>query len=457
MSAELIAQEAVDRDVIEQLPPALRSWMTLERFHLHKANLFQNPSRDPGFDRRYFPQHSRPFRLPCYWVRRKYLYVHGGQDGEIDQLRFSSGSSVDERILLPIHPSALNDFQPFLTDTDARDANVGGVCFWALPTSSTRTLLVWPEGAGHQALFVKTSLHSPIFGNRRVTRIKIGRAVGLDKLTREASAQLPPELHVLPEVVGFSPRHALDSGAMVRLVPREIKDGRTWVAPLFSLLGGDEGRVPLLLALLERTDMEPVRFVDELLCASFAPLWVDLTLRHGLILEAHGQDLLLGLSSEGVPSGHFYYRDLEGLQVDWELRRYRGWPTPDLPNAWAWRQTYGTWGHTYGDFLWYKWRVSLFGYLRLVLSEVEAALREWHERGLVRGPKCEEGEITMLFSRHVFAAIERLFNAPMGEPYDIHRSLLRFLIALLKLRKAAMQDSPLNHRCTTSPATSFAS
>lgn len=450
MTVEPIAWETDGRDIIEQLPAGLRNWLTLERFHLHKADLFQNCPKDSGFDPRYFPQHCQPFRLPCYWVARKDLYVYGCQHEAMDRQPFSAGSSPDERILFPIHPSVLGDFQSFLSNVDAGDARVDGPCLWALPTSSTRTLLVWPEGAGDQAVFVKTSLHSQILGDRRITRIRAGRSVGLNRLIDQQRAQLPPELHVVPEVLGLATRHALDSGALIRLVPSEIKDGRALVAPLFSLLGGDGGRVPLLLTLLERTDMEPVRFVDALLCASFAPLWVDLTFRHGLILEAHGQDLLLGLSAQGVPSGQFYYRDLEGLQVDWELRLRRGWPEPDLPNGWAWRETYGTWGYRYCDFIWYKWEISLFDYLRFVLGEVELSLREWHERGLVRGPKCREGELTMLFSHHIFSAIERLFNAPMGVPYDILRSMNRFLIALLKFRRATMQGSSADQRCMAS-------
>jgi len=305
-------------------------------------------------------------------------------------------------------------------------------------------LLVWPDGDGHQAVFVKTSLLSPIFGDRRVTRIRAGRSMGLNRLVQQAGEQLPSRLHILPEVFGFSPRNELDSGAVIRLVPPEATEGHVQVAPLFSLLGGDDGRVPLLLTLLQRSDTEPVRFVDELLCASFAPLWAELTFRHGLILEAHGQDLMLGLSAQGVPSGHFYYRDLEGLQVDWELRRHRGLRLPELPNGWAWRETYGTWGYNYCDFVWYKWHISLYDYLRFVLAEVESSLREWHERGLVRGPKCQEGELTMLFSHHLFAALERLLNTSLGVRYDIMRSLKRFLIGLLKLRKEVLQDRPVS-------------
>lgn len=444
MSAERIARKAadpniVDPRIVEQLPAGLRYWLTLERFHLHKADQFQNRSQDPGFDPRHFPQHCQPFRLPCYWVPRKYLFVHACTHEAMNRQPFAAGSSPEERVLFPIHPSVIDDFRPFLESVDARDARVDGPCLWALPTSSTRTLLAWPEGAGDQAVFVKTSLHSDILGNRRITRIRAGCSVGLNRLIEQQRTRLPPQLRVLPEVLGLSTRRSLDSGAVIRLVPSEIKDGSATAAPLFSLLGGDEGRVPLLLTLLERTDKEPVQFVDELLCSSFAPLWADLTFRHGLILEAHAQDLLLGLSAQGDPTGHFYYRDLEGLQVDWELRSHRGWPEPDLPNRWAWRETYGTWGYPFCDFLWYKWQISLFHYLRMVLFEVEASLRQWHDRGMVRGPKCGAGELTMLFSRHLFAALERLFNRSLGPPHDLLGSLPRFVIELLRLRKAALQ------------------
>jgi hypothetical protein len=434
MSAEII-----EREVVEQLPRALGAWMMLERFQLHKQHIFQNTARDPAFDIRYFPQNCRPFLLPCYWLPRKCLYVRGEQAPAAEQLSFFAGAAAQERVLFPIHPSAVDHYRTFLREVEACDAVAEGLCIWAVPTSSTRTLLAWPDGAGHRAVFIKTSLHSPIFGDRRVSRMKVARSIGLDQVVRDARSTLPGALHFLQEIVGFSPRGTPDSGAVIRRVPQEIIDGRVQVAPLFSLLGGGERRQPVLLALLERSGMEPVRWVEQVLCASFAPLWLEMSMRHGLIIEAHAQDLLLGLDTQGLPSGHFYYRDFEGLQVDWELRRANGWPAPhDMPGAWAWRETYGTWGYRYCDFPWYKWRISLYNYLHFVLNEVEVSLREWHERGLLRGVSCEDGEITMLFSRHMFAAIEKMFGVRVEAPYNIHRSLNRFVALLLKHRTAAI-------------------
>ncbi|HWK52651.1 MAG TPA: IucA/IucC family C-terminal-domain containing protein, partial [Steroidobacter sp.] len=159
-------------------------------------------------------------------------------------------------------------------------------------------------------------------------------------------------------------------------------------------------------------------------------------LRHGLILEAHAQDLLLGLSADGMPTGHWYYRDFEGLQVDWRLRRACGHPPPDdLPHAWVWRETYDTLGHRYCDFVWYKWRTSLQHYLHHVLNEIEISLRRWHERGLIDGPDIQPGELTLRFSRHLFDAVAGHFDVAAGPRYNINGALNRFLASVFELRK----------------------
>ncbi|GFE81643.1 hypothetical protein GCM10011487_36430 [Steroidobacter agaridevorans] len=430
------AQPIDDQDVIGQLPAGLQQWLALERFHLHKVDLFQNRSRDPAFDPRYLPQNCGAFRLPCFWVRRKYLQIYGRQAANGGELQLFSGHGLDERVLLPIHPSSLDHYRKFLSDVDAVEASKQGVCIWAVPTSSTRTLLAWQDRAPGTALFVKTSLQSPMFGDRRLYLRTVGRSVGFSGLMQSARADLPATLDYLSESVGFVPRSLPDSGAIVRSIPEEIKQGRILVAPLFSLLGGDGGHVPLLLTLLERSGMPPRQLVEETLCAPFARLWLDMSLRLGLVLEAHAQDLMLMLAPDLTPLGRFLYRDFEGLQVDWELRRRRGLLSPaDMPHAWSWRETYNTWGYPFSEFVWYKWRISLFNYLYFILADVETSLREWHERGLIDDWQCEPDEVTLIFSRHLFEALEEMFGIRVKTEYNVYRHLNRFLMLLLDVRK----------------------
>lgn len=424
----------VDQDVTQQLSSALQSWLRLERHQLHRPDIFFDTARDPCFDARYLPQNSRPFSLPCYRVPRRDLFVVTRGDSD-EQFSLGVAASNRDEILFPIHPTALDRYRGFLSDVGARDASLEAR-LWAVPTSSIRTLLVWPDGQADRARFVKTSLLARIVGERPVSRMRVARAIGFARIIEAASDTLPGNLHFIAETGGFSPRQGLDAGAIVRPVPQEILSGEARVAPLFSLIGGDEEHVPLLLRMLQKTTKQPLQFVDDILCASFASLWVEMALRHGVILEAHAQDLLLGLSADGMPSGHWYYRDFEGLQVDWRLRRACGHPPPDdLPHAWAWRETYDTLGHRYCDFVWYKWRTSLQHYLHHVLNEIEISLRRWHQRGLIGGPDIQAGELTLRFSRHLFDGVGGHFNGEAGPRYNIYGALNRFLASLSVLRK----------------------
>jgi hypothetical protein len=433
-------QESDGAAAVAQLPAALQRWMTLERFHLHQVEKFQRMSRDPSFDTAYLPQNGGVFRLPTYRVSRRHLHSLGGQPKNTDAMRFVTGEESQEQVLFPIHPTALGHYREFLLNARACDVAQEGLCIWAMPTSSSRTLLAWLDGAPQSAVFVKTSLYSPLFGDRRIRRAQASRSVTLSAMLDSEADELPHALAHLPEILAFTTRQAPHTGAIVRAIPDAIKTGRVRLAPLFSLLGSSGDHVPLLLTILERTGMPPLQFVHDVLCKPFAQLWLELSMNFGWILEAHGQDLLLELSPELDFQGRFHYRDFEGLQVDWQLRRWLGRATPPgMPHAWEWHDAYDSLGnYPYCGLLWYKWRTSLFQYLHFVLHETEASLREWHRRGLIGGRVCAEDEATAIFSGYLFAALEQMFNVRVGPPYNVYRFLNRFLLLLTRLRRQAL-------------------
>ncbi len=432
----MLQEERVNTDVLEQLPCSLRQQLTYERFHLHRPEMFQDRSRDPAFDPKYFPQNCGPVLLPCYWIERRHLHVFGAQANVADEIGFFSGDGPKAAVLLPMHPASVAHYQELLVKLAARDAARDGLRIWGVPTSSTRTFLAWPDRVPERALFVKLSLHSPIFGDRRLHTWKVARSVGLSTLVQESLEHLPGGLGYFPESFGFAPRRMPDSGVIVRSIPQPIKANQWLVAPLFALMGGDQAQ-PLLLTVMEQTGMRPLEFLEEILCAKFARLWLEMTLRHGLILEAHAQDLMLAMSPDLRTLGDFYYRDFEGLQVDWELRSRRGLSMPaNMPNSFAWHETYATWGFRYGHLIWYKLRISLLQYLHFVLAELEQMLRSWQERGILGGARFNEDELTAMFSRKMIELIYELFDVRVRTGYNIHRHLNQFVLQLLSVRKA---------------------
>jgi hypothetical protein len=436
MKSEMFGNE----EVIRQLPLSLRRFLNFERYHLHKADHFLDPSADTDFDARYFPGKCGAFKLPCYWIPREYLHVYGDQ---IEDEELSVVSDCGEKILFAIHPTATKHYGEFLRTARAQDVEeIRGQRVWAVPTSSTRTLLAWPDQCPQEAVFIKTSLHSPVLGDRRLQIADVARCVGLS-LMLEAERKELPAFDYFAERVGVVPRAMQDSGMIVRSIPKDIRADRITAAPFYSLLGEGRGEPPLFLTLLRETGMEAEEVVEEILCAPFIRLWLELGLRFGVTLEAHGQNLLMGLPKNLSQVHRLMYRDFSGIQVDWELRAGLGLSCPaSMPQAWRWHSAYGAWGTRYGQLSWYKLGISLYDYVGFFLLELQSSLMEWQKLGLISGRVFNEHDVTTMFSRQMRKAADQMFGFRMAEGYDICRSRSRFLIELLMLRKQLMAERP---------------
>jgi hypothetical protein len=431
MNAQRIGTESP----LEQLPVSLRAFLEFERFHLYRPEFFQENVGSRQYDARYLPQNCGAFGLPCFWVKRERLHVFGEQLTANHEPRFLQVGEARQRVLVPIHPLSVERCGSILADVEAEEANCDGRCVWAVPTSSPRTFLVWPDGEPDKAAFVKVSLHADAFGDRRLGARKVARSVGLSMLFDSVSRERDLQVRHFPEPVGFVPRALPDCGVIVRSIPESLRRNQIHAVPLFALLGGVGERVPLLLSLLQQCAENPQELVDRILCRPFAKLWLDLALRQGLLLEAHAQNIMLALSPNGVPLGEFFYRDFEGLQVDWELRTVRGLPTPQsLPRSFEWYETYATWGYPHSQLIWYKLYVSLFDYLHFVLHEVEVSLQSWRERGLIGGPAVRSDELTLNFSRHLLTLLAASFGTPASE-FNLYRNMKKAVTLLLRVRR----------------------
>lgn len=429
-------------DIIEQLPSALRTFLSFERFHLHKPERFQNLQRDPSFDKRYLPQNCGAFPLTWYRVRRKDLYVYG--DASRASLQLFEGTRPENCALFPVSPTEEPRCAYLLARTKAVQASSDEPPIWAVPTSSTRTLLAWPDCQPDKALFFKTSMHSDLFGDRHIYRHKVGASVGMSNLVEESLQALPSSLRYLFERVGYVPRCLPDTGIIVRSIPEEMMDNTAVLAPLFALIGSSGGRSPLLLEMSERGHVVDVQnFIEGVLCEEFAKLWLDLVFRFGIIIEPHGQNLLLELTPDLLPTGRLFYRDFEGLQIDWDLRRALGIGQPtELPHAWAWHRTYASWAdYRYSQLAWQKLFISLYQYIHCVLNEIEGSLLGWQRQGRRLWRLFRDGDVGSLFSQSMFSAIGRMFGSGKrgaAVPENISHSLKQFTIHLMTLRKEVM-------------------
>ncbi len=394
----------------------------------------------PAFDRQYLPEGRSSFRLPCFEIESRYLCVYGGEDTSGSESKIEREARQGGRVQLLVHPTELKYYAAFLAKAGAKRTCSRGHDLWATPTSSARTVLAWQEGQPKSAFFAKLSLHSQILGDRTLSRGVVARSVGLSNLIAHSRGSLPCGMGYFPEGLGIMPRGMADGGVLFRSIPDEVLAGRVVPAPLFALMGGSARHPPLLLRLVERGRCGVREFLEEVVLTRFAKLWVDLVFDSGLILEAHGQDLLLALSPDLMPVGGFYYRDFEGLAVDWALRSARGLTKLEsMPLACEWFSTYETWGYPLYQLISMKLMTSLFDYLHLVLSELESALLEWQASGITVGERVSDGELTSIFSRELRRAIHEKFGMREAEQYDIRYRLCRFVKFLLRVRREVMR------------------
>lgn len=435
-------REGIPEDVTAQLPDALRRFLQFEQHNLWKPERFRNPEGDIEWDGRYLPERSATFRLPCFRVQRKSLYIYGEEERSRIWSGVASGGDPSDWFLMPIHPGEVQRNTKFLLQVGAQDASEHGVHLWATPTSSTRTVLTWPDGRPQDVFFAKLSLHSQLLGDRRLTRRKVALSVGLSRFVEECKGDLPSGIRYFPEPLGLTPRRMEESGALFRSIPDEVRRGTVVLAPLFALIGGSAGHPPLLFEMMERQGTSALVVLEGVLLEKFAKLWVDLVFDLGVILEAHGQDLMLALSHECNPLGDFYYRDFEGLVVDWALRRARRLRELSLPHSSDWFLTYETWGYPLYQMISRKLMNSLFDYIHLVLVEVESAVREWQAEGLIRGEKLGDGVLTALFSRYLRKAIHDKFGIREAGEYNVMQpNLTRFVKFLMQVRRDVMRDA----------------
>ena len=158
---------------------------------------------------------------------------------------------------------------------------------------------------------------------------------------------------------------------------------------------------------------------------------------HGLLPEAHGQNLFIAVTPDLQWMGKFYYRDFDGLLIDWALRRTRQLSMPlALPGYFMWNEAYAAIvvGAPYWDALWWKLEISWRAFAKLALSELNQCMITWRRNGLLAGPELKADHFTALFSDRILGCLEELSGAGPGDRYNICNHPTKFTKDLLMHR-----------------------
>lgn len=257
------------------LPPKLKGWLRLEQ----RVNAQRrSPRHFAKVDLRVIPERFRPssepvFRLPYFEVPRRQMRVR--EDDVPQTLR--KALFVGDRVRCFFHPMMAEAHA-----LDLAQHPQGRELFWATPTASPRSLVVWPDGKPGSAFGLKLSLDVELLRlNRLIEAGKLERAVAV-------SGCLPPE--AFREPISIRQRDK-SWGSIGRTLPRDMR-----------------GFVPGFSLSFRNTD------------AIIAPLvktFARLAFGEGLIPDLHQQNVLFH-------RGQVVVRDLDAFKTDLELRWRRG-------------------------------------------------------------------------------------------------------------------------------------
>jgi len=239
-----------------------------------------------------------------------------------------------------IHPASVNLYEPLIKKYGVSES------LQAQPTASTRTLLVMPQESLEQGLFLKTSLDSIQFGfGRIIPDWEVRRSV----LITEIAALTPSSewskqgVSIIPEPVGAYVKkdpgfmtYAADNQPFVfqhGLIYRDSsfidKHSDLDIYPLFSLFAeGKDGAPPLIVKWWreenKKTGIDLHDYLEDRMMKPIVEAIAYLTFHQGLIPDAHGQNVLVGLDPHSLRVKHVFFRDIGSMKVNWLLRWARG-------------------------------------------------------------------------------------------------------------------------------------
>jgi hypothetical protein len=275
---------------------------------------------------RYRPASDEPtYRVPAFLVPLEELNLYSAHPDPVLGAKYVT----DEGIRFCVHPQVLETLEgdPYLERIKGKALPLDPL--EVVPTSSTRTVIV-QEATSPHAL----KLHFPFRISRYGRRMRDEVVEQAVAVSREVEAGLPildPYFAFFREVLGITFRNlelgtprGENWGFLVReMTPFPTVHGERSLVPGFSLYGRDHfdpDRSPLLHDFLERGD--PKSFVLEEIMLPIIRHWVGCFLNLGLLLEPHGQNVLLEIGEDHEVL-RIVHRDLN-LGVDNRRRRDLG-------------------------------------------------------------------------------------------------------------------------------------
>ena len=295
----------------------IKSWIYTERFvnegspsGYSKVNQVSLPTH-PVFGQPFFQIGC----FECSMANVNYLVSRGTKEKE-PPYPFKLG-------YIPIHP----DMVTHESTKPLGLSNLPKDCLTCIPSSSGRTVFVLSPDKEEPQYFLKLH-YGNLLGrfNRRLDQRRIISALKINSDLVDSQEYFPSGIAFLPEIGAFlaqaNSTKRFEVGALLRTLQPLPHSIETEVfIPFFALFSKDmkSSQEPVLLEQILKRTSNPYQTFMERLIQPLLQGFCFLALQLGLIPEWNAQNLLLGMTLEGLPT-RIVFRDLQGTYRDLAYR-----------------------------------------------------------------------------------------------------------------------------------------
>gem|GEM_PF-515012 len=300
-----------------------KAFIAAERWWNEGTRTYSKKSLTSEIDPQYQPQSTEPsFELPTFEVdKNKVIISKAHPNKDIEKLYLQTS-----HIIFPVHPSIVGDTNiPYLNELKTRPVEN----LQAIPTASSRTVVdnICPCCIiGQEKEFHTIKLHLP----RKISRFyrnlgpkTIAHSVMVSEFLSSVNFD---KFAYLPESLGVSFPTEGDKrgwGFIIReMTPRPIVKEKRLLIPFFSLYANNpviKGGDPLLATLIKSSKEDPKSYVLNRIIFPLIECWIITVKQQGIILESHGQNTLLEIDQNLLPS-RIVQRDFDNY-VDCTIRK----------------------------------------------------------------------------------------------------------------------------------------
>ncbi|MBF0363456.1 MAG: hypothetical protein HQK49_20710 [Oligoflexia bacterium] len=261
-----------------------------------------------------------------FWLPEDRVHVYLNSDRIYSMEDFARTKDGKKYYRFFVHPLAKDQFADIVKDFEHSD-----VCM--RPSASPRSFFF-------DQFMIKVSLPLSLAGGiKSLYQLQMQRATLVSNLLSKIPKQEMDQHHLsyLKESMAiYSATKDTPYGVIIREIPEDVVTKKKSLVPFFSLLEKDQKRkekqtddLSIFELNYKASGLPLDDFVRERILRPIIESFAFAAIKHGMLFEAHQQNTLFEVDEKGMFTGKIYYRDLDGVRIDFEQRKKNGFEKSD--------------------------------------------------------------------------------------------------------------------------------